>query len=145
MNKFEIEIVNYFEKQKLVAEIYYDSLQWAEIAKKSEGLIIQFSPHPSKAYWEFPCEEAIKTLERAKAQLLITKNTGSFVERMLPVGPIEVNEQAEKILEGIINHPERKVIQGRLERFGDVVDIYAPSMGGARYTIEGEFIGFLEP
>lgn len=144
MNKFEIEIVSYFEKEDLVAEIYYNSIQWAEIAKKNEDLIIQFYPHASKEYWEFPCEEAIKTLERAKTKFLTTKNKGSFLERMVPVDPAQVNEQAEKILEGIINHPERKVIQGRLERFGNVVDIYAPNMGGARYTIEGEFIGFLE-
>ncbi len=84
-------------------------------------------------------------MERAKTKLLTTKNKGSFLERMVAVDPAQVNEQAEKILEGIVNHPERKVIQGRLERFGDVVDIYAPNIGGARYTIEGEFIGFLEP
>ena len=49
------------------------------------------------------------------------------------------------MLEGIVNHPEKKMIQGRSERFGNVVDIYAPGMGGARYSVKGEFIGFLEP
>ncbi len=33
----------------------------------------------------------------------------------------------------------------KLKNFGDVVDIYAPQIGGARYTADGKFIGFLEP
>lgn len=63
-----------------------------------------------------------------------------------PVGtPAQVNEHGQKILEKILNHPEKKLIPREVERFGKVVDIYAPDIGGARYTSEGEFIGFLEP
>lgn len=57
----------------------------------------------------------------------------------------EVNAHGQKILESILNHPEKKLIPGEFERFGKVVDVYAPSIGGVRYTTEGEFIGFLEP
>ena len=36
MRKFEIEIVNYLEKEGSVAEIYYESFHWAEIYKEKE-------------------------------------------------------------------------------------------------------------
>ena len=49
------------------------------------------------------------------------------------------------MLESILNHPEKTVIYGELSRFGKVMDICAPSFGGARYTVDEEFIGFLEP
>ena len=65
-------------------------------------------------------------------------------EGMIPPDPQQVNELAEKILEEILNHPEKKMIQGELQRFGNVVDIYEPSGRGARYSAAGEFIGFLE-
>jgi len=63
MNKFAVEIIHYLEHEGPVAEIYYDSSQWAEITKKKEGITIKFYPHPNKEYWEFPCEDAIKILE----------------------------------------------------------------------------------
>jgi len=58
--------------------------------------------------------------------------------------PKQVNELAEKILKEILDHPQKKMIQEELTRFGNVVDIYEPSGRGVRYTATGEFIGFLE-
>jgi hypothetical protein len=63
-----------------------------------------------------------------------------------PVGtPAQVNEHGQKVLESIVNHPERKIIPGEFERYGKVIDIYAPNIGGARYNVDGKFLGFLEP
>jgi hypothetical protein len=63
-----------------------------------------------------------------------------------PVGtPGQINEHGQRVLESILQHPENKLIHGEFERFGKVVDIYAPGIGGARYAADGEFIGFLEP
>ncbi len=63
-----------------------------------------------------------------------------------PVGtPSEINEQGQKILESILNHPERKVIHKNSKNFGEIVDICAPKIGGIRYNSSGEMIGFLEP
>lgn len=63
-----------------------------------------------------------------------------------PVGnPTQINELGQKVLESILTHPEKKLIIGEFDRFGKVVDIYAPSIGGARYTVHDKFIGFLEP
>lgn len=143
--KFETKIIRYFDNDRLVAEIYYDSLQWAEIFKKEKELVIEFYSYPEKECWEFPCEEALKTLVQAKNMLLTKSNKPSFLQSESSLDPELINKQAEEVLEKIINHPERKMIEGHLERFGDVVDIYAPDMGGARYNTSGEFIGFLEP
>lgn len=144
MNKFEIEIVHYFEQEWPVAEIYYDSIQWAEIAKIKEEVAIKFYAHPNKEYWEFSCEDAIKIIEKTKTKLLMQRNKGNFLEQIAPQDPKQANEFSEKILKEILDHPQKKMIQGELSRFGNVVDIYEPSGRGARYTATGEFIGFLE-
>jgi len=145
MSKFEIEIVNYFDTDELVAEVYYFSFQWAKIAYKNKELTVQFYPHPNKGSWEFPFKGALETLEQAKNKLL--KKIGiksSFVFKE-QINPKKINEQAQEILEKILNHPEKTVIYGELSRFGKVMDIYAPALGGARYTVDEKFIGFLEP
>ncbi|GAB4184732.1 MAG: hypothetical protein Tsb0015_01130 [Simkaniaceae bacterium] len=62
-----------------------------------------------------------------------------------PVGnPAQINAQGQRMLESILNHPEREYILYDSSRMGKTVDIYAPNIGGARYSLEGEFIGFLE-
>ncbi len=145
MDKFEIEIVNYFDTEGLVAEIYYSNFQWAKIFQKNKELTVQFYPNPNKGSCEFPFKEALKTIEQAKDKLLKQLGTKSSFFSKGPIDPKKVNEQAQEILEKILNHPEKTVIYGELSRFGKVMDVYAPSLGGARYTVDEEFIGFLEP
>ncbi len=145
MNQFEIEIVSYFDTEEPVAEVYYSSFQWAKIFRKNKELRVQFYPHPDKGSWELPFKEALKTIEQAKDKLLKKLGTKSSFFSKGPIDPKKVNEQAQEILEKILNHPEKTVIYGKLSRFGKVMDIYAPSLGGARYTVGEEFIGFLEP
>ncbi len=85
--------------------------------------------------------------EFSKAGRSLTKHgyrEGSVFPK--PIGnPAEVNAQGQQVLESILNHPEKKIIPGEYERYGKVIDIYAPNIGGVRYSAEGEFIGFLEP
>ena len=145
MNKFEIEIVNYFDTEEPVAEVYYSSFQWAKIFRKNKELRVQFYPHPDKGSWEFPFKEALKTMEQAKDKLLKKLDTKSSVVSKEQIDPKKINEQAQEILEKILNHPEKTVFYGELSRFGKVMDIYAPSLGGVRYTLDEEFVGFLEP
>ena len=45
----------------------------------------------------------------------------------------------------ILNHPKKEIVHGEFARYGKVIDIKAPEIGGARYTVDGKFIGFLEP
>ncbi|MBI3211632.1 MAG: hypothetical protein HYZ47_02980 [Simkania negevensis] len=145
MNKFEIEIVNYLDTEELVAEVYYSSFQWAKIFRNNKELRVQFHLHPNKEFWEFPFKEALQILEQAKNKLLKKLGTKSSPVSEEQIDPKKINEQAQEILEKIISHPERMVIYGELSRFGKVMDIYAPGLGGVRYTIDEEFIGFLEP
>lgn len=64
-----------------------------------------------------------------------------------PIGnPAYINEHGQKILEKILNHPEKKIVQYTHKRYGPVIEIEAPKLGGARFTGDGkEMIGFLEP
>ena len=72
MNKFEILISSPPERERLVAEIWYDNMFWAEIFQEQEEgpLGIQFYPHPKKKCWEFPLDQAMDNLEEAKQRLL---------------------------------------------------------------------------
>ena len=63
-----------------------------------------------------------------------------------PVGnPAQVNAHGQQVLESIINHPERVIYERPHPDFGKVIEIVVPDKWGARFTIEGEMIGFLEP
>ena len=71
MEKFGINIASLPDRERLVAEILYEGVQWAEISQETDDeLNIQFYAHPRKKYWEFPFEEALKVLEEAKNKLL---------------------------------------------------------------------------
>jgi hypothetical protein len=144
MDKFEIEIVNYFDTEEPVAEVYYSGCQWAKIFHKDKELTAQFYPHPNEGSWEFSFKEALRTLEQAENKLLKKLGTKSFFISKGQLNPEKINEQAQEILEKILNHPEKTVIYGELSRFGKVMDIYAPGLGGVRYTVDEDFIGFLE-
>jgi hypothetical protein len=63
-----------------------------------------------------------------------------------PLGnPAQVNAHGQRVLDSILNHPEKQLFTAEFARYGKVVDVYAPGLGGARYSANGEFIGFLEP
>lgn len=70
MDKFRITIASLPDRENLVAEIIYEHVQWAEISKEKDEVIIQFYSHPRKKYWEFPLDEALTVLERAKKKFL---------------------------------------------------------------------------
>jgi hypothetical protein len=63
-----------------------------------------------------------------------------------PTGtPAQINQQAQAILENILNHPNKIVKVENSKRFGKIIDIEIPNKGGVRYNINGEFITFIEP
>jgi hypothetical protein len=144
MSEFEIQIVNYLEKKGLVAEVYYESFQWAEISHKGNSVVIRLYSHPNRSQWEFSYEESIRALQQAKAKLLSRSTGANLLEKNFKIDPEQVNEQAQRVLESIVNHPEREFVLYDSGRMGRTVDIYAPNIGGARYSLAGEFIGFLE-
>ncbi|MEI6241892.1 MAG: tetratricopeptide repeat protein [Chlamydiota bacterium] len=60
--------------------------------------------------------------------------------------PSQINEQGQKILESILNHPQKKITRWYHKTLGEVIDIEVPGVGGARFTGDGKsMIGFLEP
>lgn len=68
--KFSIRIASVSDREKLIAEIYYDNDQWAEISQEEEIPLVAFFSPSSGKYWEFPLEEALEALEQAKRKLL---------------------------------------------------------------------------
>jgi filamentous hemagglutinin len=63
-----------------------------------------------------------------------------------PLGnPAKVNEHGQKVLESILKSPEKVVYERPHPDFGRVLDVVIPGKGGARFTTDGEMIGFLEP
>ena len=69
-DKFFITIADLPDRENLVAEIVYDDVEWAEISKEGEEVMIQFYSHPRQRYWEFPLEDALAALEKAKKRFL---------------------------------------------------------------------------
>lgn len=59
--------------------------------------------------------------------------------------PSQINAHGQRVLESILNHPERMIYERPHPDFGKVIEIVIPEKWGARFTIEGEMIGFLEP
>jgi hypothetical protein len=140
MNEFEVTIVNYFDREGVVAEIYYNRVQCCEIFLKKRIPIIQFYSNPQRKYWEFPFAKIIESFYEAKNRLFEKENDFESSQ-----DPEQVNKLAEKILEQILSHPEKKCFYKDSARFGKLVEIYAPDMGGVCYTDKDDFIGFLEP
>jgi len=70
MDKFEILIASLPNRERLVAEIYYDNMYWVQISQEKEEMVIQFYPHPNEKCWEFSCEKALEALRQAKNMLI---------------------------------------------------------------------------
>ncbi|TFY88592.1 hypothetical protein DYL61_23945 [Pseudomonas nabeulensis] len=59
--------------------------------------------------------------------------------------PSEINAQAQKIADEILNNPAATATYKDTGRFGKVMDVIAPDGRGLRYDSKGKFIGLLEP
>jgi tetratricopeptide (TPR) repeat protein len=60
--------------------------------------------------------------------------------------PAQINEQGQKVLESILNHPEKQIVIKNNKQYGSIMDITVPNLGGVRFTADGQrMIGFLEP
>ncbi len=70
MEKFRITIASLPDRERLVAEILYEGVQWAEISHETDELIIQIYAYPSQKYWEFSFDEALEALQQARQRLL---------------------------------------------------------------------------
>ncbi len=59
--------------------------------------------------------------------------------------PEVLNRIGQRILDEILYHPQSVMRIKRLRYYGDVIEIWIPGKYGARFTLSGEFMGFLEP
>lgn len=59
--------------------------------------------------------------------------------------PSSINEQGQKIVDRILNDPNKTIIQSNTGRYGQVTDIFSSNGQGLRYDAQGKLIGFLEP
>ena len=70
MGKFEIIIASLPNKENLVADIYYNNLNWAQISQETEAIMIRFYPPEYTPFWEFNLDEALEILEMAKKRMI---------------------------------------------------------------------------
>ncbi|MES2344905.1 MAG: hypothetical protein V4494_03080 [Chlamydiota bacterium] len=140
MSKFEIDILNYFDKQEFVAEICYDHVQWAEISQQGNTLTVKFYPHPKEECWQFSCEDAAAAITEAKKRLLKKINSVKSLFPALPEDPKEANLLGQQLLEEILKSTGAQVLPNR---FGGK-DVFHVSGKGARFNDHGEFLGFLQ-
>ncbi|WP_315710637.1 VENN motif pre-toxin domain-containing protein [Brenneria uluponensis] len=59
--------------------------------------------------------------------------------------PSAINEQGQKIVDSILNDPNKSVVRSNTGRYGQVTDVISSSGRGLRYDAQGKLIGFLEP
>ena len=67
---YRIAISSPPDRVKLVAEIFFDDVQWAEINQESEVLVVEFYPRPDGAAWQIDYEDALNALAEAKRRLM---------------------------------------------------------------------------
>lgn len=58
------------DRQKLVAEIFFDNYQWAELNQEDGTLQLEFYPLPIGELWQLSWDETVSALEQAKQRLL---------------------------------------------------------------------------
>ena len=59
--------------------------------------------------------------------------------------PAAKNVQGQFELDNILTYPNGKISPWIHRNLGEIIDIEVPGHGGARFSQEGYFIGFLEP
>jgi len=58
------------DREKLVAEIFFGDVQWAEVSQERDVLEIEFYPRPDGEPWRIGFSSAINALEEAKRRLI---------------------------------------------------------------------------
>jgi len=69
-SKFRICISSPPDRKKIVAEIFYDGYQWAEINQETTELMVEFSNRVDGKKWEFLHNETMEILAHAKSKLI---------------------------------------------------------------------------
>jgi len=70
MKKYEIDISSPPDREKLVAEISFDNVQWAEINQERDVLEVEFYPRPDGQPWRIDFQLAVNALNEARIKLV---------------------------------------------------------------------------
>ncbi len=68
--EFRICISSPPDREHLVAEIFFEDMQWAEINQERDILEVEFYARPDGIPWRFNYEGALKSLNEAKRKLV---------------------------------------------------------------------------
>lgn len=69
-SKMRICISSPPDREKLVAELFFEDEQWAELNQEGESLILEIYPKRSGEPWQFHFEEMLETLKESKQKLV---------------------------------------------------------------------------
>ena len=58
------------DREKLVAEIFFGDVQWAEINQERDALELEFYPRPDGEPWRINYTDALDALNEAKRRLI---------------------------------------------------------------------------
>jgi hypothetical protein len=65
-----ITIASVPDREKLVAELWYDQELWGEISQDTGELILEIYPSTTHHFRQLKCEELITAVQQAKDKLL---------------------------------------------------------------------------
>ena len=69
--KMSMDIASPPDREKLVAELFYENEQWAELHQESNtGLTLELYPRPDTQPWSFPLADALSALQVASRRLV---------------------------------------------------------------------------
>ena len=67
--RMSIDICSPPDREKLVAQIMYDHVQWAEVQQEGATIVLELYPRPDGTPWELPFDDAVAALQRAQKRL----------------------------------------------------------------------------
>jgi len=65
-----ITIASVPDREKLVAELWYEKELWGEISQETGELLVEIYPSQTQGFRRLKCEELIMAIQQAKDKLL---------------------------------------------------------------------------
>ena len=69
MDKYRVRLASPPDRAKLVAEVFFDDMQWAEISQEHNTLEVEFYPRPDGHPWKLDLAVAVDALGNAERKL----------------------------------------------------------------------------
>jgi hypothetical protein len=84
--KYHVSISSPPDREKLVAEISFNNIQWAEINQEGTELRVEFYPRPDGKPWNISLADAESALQLARQRLEASRDpsTSLFFKSSLP-------------------------------------------------------------